>query len=350
MRLGLVDCSAITEGEPMAAPRFPSPALLRGARTSEATSVVYLEPSSIDSTNAVDRMLAVVPAWCARIAAPILERCSVPVEVIDPWATTTDENQLGYDLVLRGCHGDVDLAPHRWPVHPWAADSRGRATDPDDRLRAEVAGLAGLHTTRVVIGDAQTHLTAERVRLIAELVTGSLKTRKSLIELALRVWPEDLVGERMIDHLSLLPVVGLDLLVGSLHAPSVTAMNGALSPDEVVTLIGSIARAGLGPVTTLSIVAGLPGESIRDSISALDRTLRIAAEHRLAAVRCSLWIGTGAPPADPDEQRTRFLASHPSWTEEEYRGFHDLVAVIRKVAPNIELVGPGFLPSWDSVP
>lgn len=352
MRLGLVDCSAVTEHE-LAPARFPSPALLRAAAAREATSVVYLEPAALAGAP-VDRVLAAVPAWCAAAAARCLGACTVEVEVIDPWrpgpAAAAD-----YRLAPRACHGDVDLAPHRWPVHPWVAPSAGGGADPDGRLRAAVAGLSGLHTTRVVLGDEHARLTPDRLRLLAELITGSLRGRKSLVELALRVWPEDLAATPgdaagVIDHLSLLPIVGLDLLLGTMHPPSLAAMDAPLSVDQRVELVAAVARAGLGPVTTLSIVAGLPGEEIRDSIAALDRALRLAAEHQLAAVRCSLWIGDGGPPADRDAQRRRFLASHPGWTEEEYRGFHDLVAVIRNVAPDLELIGPGFLPGWDAVP
>jgi hypothetical protein len=264
--------------------------------------------------------------------------------VIDPWAHTPGDP--GY-AVARACHGEVDLAPSRWPVHPWVAPSAPAAGHADARARAAVAGLAPTNTAQLVLGDERVRLTQDRLRLLAELITGALRTRKSLVELVLRVWPEDLAAERAIDHLSLLPVAGLDVLLGSLHQPSLTS--GA-SVDERVQLVAALARAGLGHVTTLSVAVALPGETIRDSIGVLDRALRLAAEHRLAAVRCALWIGDGGGPRDREDQQRRFLVSHPAWTEEEYRGFHDLVAVIRQVAPKIELIGPGFLPSWDAVP
>ena len=305
-----------------------------------------VEPAQIADAE-VDRVVATAPPW-SRAA----DELGSEIQIVDPWLAEGGETLPRYELARRGCHGEVDLAPHDAPVHPWVAPSAGGVSSAaaESRLRAAAAGLAGLHSTRLVLGDERVRLTNERLYLLAGVVSSALKGRKSLIELELRVWPEDLRADRVVDHLSLLPVAALDLLVGSLHAPSLTRMGAALSADEIAELARAISAAGLGHLTTLSVVAGLPGETIEQSIAALDRTLKLAAANRLPAVRCSLWLGGGPPPRDPEDQKRRFLASHPEWTEEEYRGFHDLVAVIRGVAPNINIVGPGFLPGWDSVP
>lgn len=337
-RTGLVDLSAAPQ-----APVFPSPALLAAA----PAGAIYLEPAALADVT-VDRLIAVVPAWRREDAKALLAQCRAPVEVLDPWATPST-NVPAYKLAPRACHGDIDLAPHGWPVHPWVAASAPGAGDATERLRAASAGLSGLAHTRLLLGDERERLSQDRLRLLASLVSASLKDRKSLIELGLRVWPEDLGGERIIDHLSLLPIGRLELLAGSLHAPSL-ATRGALDPGELVKLIAALAAAGLAHLTTISLAVALPGESVHDAIGAIDRALRLAAEHRVAGVRCAVWIGDGGPPADPAEQQQRFRASHPDWQDEEYRGLHDIVAVLRGVAKGIELVGPGFMPAWDSVP
>lgn len=337
-RTGLVDLSAA--GGALA---FVSPAGL--ARAAGAASLEFVEPERLAEAE-VDRLIAVVPPWIAEEPRAALASGRAPIEVVDPWAAPASAAPA-YHLLPRDCHADVDLAPHRWPVHPWIVGSPGL---PAADLGAAFEGLRASHTTRLVLADERARLTDDRTRRLAELVTASIRNRKSLVELALRAWPEDLAEGRAIDHLSLLPVAGLDLLVGTLHAPSREA-RGACSADEAVRVIAAVAKAGLGRLTTLSLALALPGEAIQETIAALDRALRLAVEHRLAGVRCALWLGPdGRPPASAADQAARFRATHPSWTEEEYRGIHDLVAVIRGVATSIELVGPGFLPSWDGAP
>jgi hypothetical protein len=203
----------------------------------------------------------------------------------------------------------------------------------------------------MVIGDERIPFTNDRLRSIAELVSGSLRDRKSMVNLHVRAWPHDMAAERMLDHLSLLPLASLDLLIGSFNDASLRHMGSPLLQADLVALVAALEQAGVAAHTTLSVVAGLPGETIDQSVAVLDHALRLAAQHGLARVRVSMWLGdASAPPRDPADQKQRFLASHPEWTEAEYRGFHDLVVVIRQVAPNIDLVGPGFLPEWDDVP
>lgn len=337
-RTGLVDLSAASS-----APVFPSPTLLAAA----PADAIYIEPAALADVT-VDRLIALVPRWRSDAAATVLAQCRAPVEILDPW-TAPRTGLPAYKLAPRACHGDIDLAPHGWPVHPWVAASALGAGDATERLRAASAGLSGLTTTRLMLGDERERLTQDRLRMLAALVSASLKDRKSLVELALRVWPDDLGGERIIDHLSLLPVGRLELLAGSFHAPSLAGRD-AVGAAELAKLVATLATAGLAHLTTISLALALPGESVRDTIGGIDRALRLASEHRVAAVRCAIWIGDGGAPGDPAEQQRRFHASHPDWSDEEYRGLHDIVAVLRGVAKGIELVGPGFVPTWDSVP
>lgn len=382
MKIGYVDYSSATD-EHDERSRFPSPALLKAAaqRAAQGDEVYYLQPGALTSAgDRVDRIVAAVPPWCVEQGNALIESCAVDVQLLDPWNPGTssgaapdedsDEHPDGpviprYDLVQCACHGETDLAPRDAPVHPWVVGSAviGDDAAAESRLRAAAAGLSGLHSTSIVLGDERVRLTTDRMRLMAELVSAGIKNRQSLIEFSLRVWPEDLLSGAspgrsdspadpgsMVDHLSLLPIQSLDLLVGSFHPPSLERMNTTLTTEDLASLAVALSNAGLAHVTRLSIVAGLPGESIRDSVASLDAAMIMLGNHQFADIRCSLWIGPGGPPRSPDEQKQRFLESHPDWSEEEYRGIHDLFAVIRQASPDLSLIGPGFASAWDSVP
>ena len=367
MKIGYVDCS--TAADPRdASQRFPSPALLKAAArgAAQGNEVLYLQPGALaNASGMVDRVVAAVPPWCAAEAEALLETCTVDVEQLDPWKLEgTPAGKPGdhvegngevvprYGLVQGACHGETDLAPRHAPVHPWVVESAaildGAAAE--SRLRAAVAGLTGLHSTSIVLGDERVRLTLDRMRLMATLVSSALQNRRSLIEFSLRVWPEDLTTHSMVDHLSLLPIQSLDLLVGSFHPPSRERMSSTVTAEDLASLAAALSGSGLAPVTRLSIVAGLPGETIRDSVASLDAAMIMLGNHQFADIRCSLWLGPGGPPRSQAEQKQRFLDCHPDWTEEEYRGFHDLLAVIRQASPDLSLIGPGFLSTWDSVP
>ncbi len=351
MRVALLNRSD-RRGPPGRLPGFPSPALLQAGAglAAEGHEVAYLDDAPPGP--GFDRVIMLARPWQRASAgdrAAALE--GVNVQLLDPWAAAAGERLPGYELAVGECHGDVNLGPGS-PVHPWAAPSAAvvAAGHGEALLRAAAAGLAGMRNTALVVADERVPLTDQRLRQLAELVSSGLRERKSLINLYLRAWPADLARERMLDHLSLLPIKSLDVLLGTLHEPSLARMDSPLAAADLVALVGGLAQAGLAAVTTLSLAAGLPGESIDEAVAALNQTLQLAAQHGIGSVRCALRIDGGPPPTDPADQKTRFLAAHPGWSEAEYRGFHDLVAVIRQVAPNIDLVGPGFLPSWDEAP
>ncbi|MCW5808643.1 MAG: hypothetical protein KIT31_40210 [Deltaproteobacteria bacterium] len=352
-RVGLIDCSWPAQAGRV--PPHPSPTLLRAGRAcaDAGDEVTYL--GTMFDRASCDRFILLSPPW----AGPIVrERAAAlgdaPVELLDPWAAQPAAALPGYALAGYECHGEVDVPPS--PVHPWVVAAAPGLVDPtpaaaEARLRAAFAGLAGLRHTAMVLGDERIAFSTERLRSLAEMVSGSLRDRKSMVSLHVRAWPGDMMAERMLDHLSLLPMSAFDLMLGTLNEAALERMGSSVRLGDIVGVLGGLETSGLAAMTTLSICAGLPGETIDQSVAVLDSTLRLAAKHGIARVRVSMWLGEhAAPPRDPVDQKERFLASHPTWSETEYRGFHDLVVVIRQVAPNIDLVGPGFLPEWDDVP
>jgi hypothetical protein len=352
MRVGLVDCGDVAAGRGRA-PGFVSPALLQigAAHIAAGDGVTLLEGPTPASQ--LDKVLMSVPPWCGRAADEVtMALAGAPIERVDPWSAPASSQLPDYTLARTDRHGEVDLPPGRVPVHPWVMPSAGGlgAERAHERLRAAVAGLSGMRQTALVAGDERLRVDMDRLRLLADLVAESLRERKSLINLHLRAWPADLGEERILDHLSLLPLKSLDLLVGSVNEPSLRQMRSPLGASDLVAVVAAVARAGLAQLTTLSVALGLPGESIDAAVAGLNSTLQLAGQHGIPAVRVSLWLGGGPPPGDPDDQRRRFLDSHPDWNLEQYLGLHDVIAVLREVAPHIELIGPGFVPSWPDPP
>lgn len=267
------------------------------------------------------------------------------IEIFDPFAAPRALSVMPAYDAARGqnvTHAEAEVAPAGEPLHPWAAPSLS-TVPPEmvaERTRIAIEAQAGAPSAQVHLNDERARIDMDRLRALADVVRGSLRDHRTLVDLHVRAWPEDLLGERVLDHLSLLPVASLDLLVGSLYPPSLRAMGSPLSVEDLTRFGAEVMRAGLAHLARVSVVLGLPGETAEHCLAIVNETFRLALASRVSRMRFSLWLGDSAPPADASERKRRFLASHPDWHEVEYQGIQDYIAVSALTYPYVKIVGP----------
>ena len=276
------------------------------------------------------------------------------VELVDPWASAAGvtADAPAYDLAggLAPAHAESDVLPMPGPVHPWSVPSAHNAPPERwrERLRAAALSLVGRTEPELYLNDDRIPTDMERLKAVAALVSEALKApTPTMLNLHLRAWPSDLGSDRLLDHLTLLPLASLDVLAGSLVPSSLERMAPGLSADAVAGCLARIQARGLAHLTTVSLVLGLPGESAEATVDGLNEALKVILAARIRRVRLSLWLGDGALPSSSGEQDARFLESHPDWHPMEYRGIFDYVALLGQATPDLALVGPGLLPGWE---
>jgi hypothetical protein len=333
--------------------RVASPALLARAAVAEAAgdavSYHHLGASEIGaalpSLGAPERVVVKCAGGIAaggRAAALVAALGERAVEVFDPWAAPPASTLPAYGLAKELALAEADTIPPVEPVHPWVCPARagGTPADAEARLGRAAAALAHAREAQLCLNDERVRIDMPRLRQLAELVRASLRDSRTILDLHLRAWPEDLLAERVLDHLALLPIASLDLLVGSLRRESLARMGSPLAPAELERVAAEVLRGGLGHLSRLSIVLGLPGESADDCVAMVNDVFRVALTHRIPRLRFSMWRGDLLPATDETVQEQRFMATHPEWHPVEYRGVHDYVAVTAMAHPQLSVVGP----------
>lgn len=335
---------------------YPSPTLLQRA-TDGPAHLRRLAPSDLAAA------LAEIPAGardvfvCAQgperaAAQRVLAQGEHQALLLDPSSLASfSEAGAGalpaYRLAEGPCHAEVDMGPPSAPLHPSVLPAP-MALPWQSRLQAMVAGVrapsgaeAALH-----LNDPAAPLTMDRLRGAAELVRRCIHERDTLPQLHLRAWPADLLAdERLVPHLSLLPLASLDLLAGGLGpAPSPAHDPRGLGLAEALSRLSA---GGLGHLCAISLLLALPGEDAEHCVGAVQSCLRLAAEAGARRVRLSLWLDAPRAPESPQEQDRWFLQSHPDWHPLEHRGVFDFVALMQAAAPALSLIGPGLLPGWE---
>lgn len=267
-------------------------------------------------------------------------------ELFDPWsADAAGAEQLPAYHLARGlplAHAEADVEPATDPVHPWVCPSVSTVSlaRAEERLEAAVQALAGVGEGHLILSDDRVPLDMVRLRSLAERVRAALASHRTILQLHVRAWPADLLGERLLDHLSLLPVGSLDLLAGSLLGPSLGRMGSALTVADVARAAAEVHKSGLAHLTRLSLVLGLPGESADDCVTLVREAFRLALACRIPRLRFAFWRGEAAGQGDSADQKNRFLRAHPDWHELEYQGLQDLVALSSTSYPQLKVVGP----------
>jgi hypothetical protein len=337
---------------------YPSPTLLQRAADGPA-HLRRLAPADLAAA------LAEIPPGggdvfvCAQgperaAAQRVLSQGGAQALLLDPSSQTALAGAgalPAYHLAPGPCHAEVDMGPPSAPLHPGVLPSP-MPISWEARLSAMVAGVragrdqgpgseATLH-----LNDPAAPLTMDRLRGAAELVRRCIRERDALPQLHLRAWPADLLSdERLVPHLSLLPLASLDLLAGGLGpAPSPAHDPRGLGLAEALSRLSA---GGLGHLCAISLLLAMPGEDGEQCIGAVQSCLRLAAEAGVRRVRLSLWLDAPHAPESPEEQTRLFLASHPDWHPLEHRGIFDFVALMQAAVPAISLVGPGLLPGWE---
>ena len=275
---------------------------------------------------------------------------------LDPWARKSQEGpahgQLPEYRLAAGqsAHAEADVAPLPDPVHPWScpAASPVETELAEARLEAAVRALAGRREADLYLNDDRLGLDMPRLRFLVGLVRGALREHDALLKLHLRAWPGDLLREGLLEHLAMLPVGSLDVLFGSYDPRSLERMGCGLSVEDLERCASKILDCGLAHATRVSVVLGLPGEEAGDCTSSMQELFGLLARARITRLRLSFWLDMGLPPAGSEEQERRFLEVHPTWNREEYQGISDFVYLSRMMLERLRIVGPDFVPGWDS--
>jgi hypothetical protein len=258
----------------------------------------------------------------------------------DPWQEGALSRVPGYHLAQGVTHAEADVASAE-PAHPWVLPSVTPVApeQAEARTAAAARALCGPGEAQLYLNDERVRIDMGRLRALAELVRAALRDHQTLIELHVRAWPEDLLCERILDHLALLPVASLDLLAGSLHGPSLQHMGSPLAAADVARCAAEVLKGGLAHLSRLSLAVGLPGEGPDQCVAAINEAFRLALSCRIPRLRFSFWLGAGgAPPEGPAEQERRFLAAHPDWHPIEYQGIRDVIALAAMACPQIQVV------------
>ena len=340
----------------------PSPALLARAAQLRAEGVT-VEHRAVEVGASLGPDLIADLSGCARVIArgdgPLaahsealgeaLGPAGVRVERVDPWRAGAGPLAYGMAPATTRAHADADAAPWPDPVHPFVLASVPVAAPPEARFGAALDALLGQTEVDLALVDERIPLTMERLRSLVGPIRRAISEHRTLAQLHLRAWPHHLIAEpELLDHLCLLPVGSLDILAASLNDGGLAAMGAGFDGSTVEACLAAVLRAGLAHAARVSLVIGLPGESAEDAVEALNRAVQVAVECRIARLRIALYPGPGAAaPRSLAEETDTFLSAHPSWTAEEVRGMFDFVHILRIGLPQIDFLGPGFLPSWD---
>lgn len=349
-------------------PWAPSPSLLTAGASARAEGhdvsyhALAAEPSSQSSLPVAERV--VILAGGARLArAEALRQhlgTGCAVELLDPFGTPAAASSAASILPEYGlaagqttAHADVDHALLGSPLHPWVLASAGSplpaaaagviasaGSSSEARAESAVRALAGLPEAHLVLADERVRTDMTRLRFLAELTRSVLRQHRTLLQLHLRAWPADLLAERVLDHLSLLPVSALDLLVGSFRRETLTQQGSSITPSDLSKLAAEVLRSGLAHVSRLSVVLAAPGESANDCVETIKETFRIAGTHGIPRIQFAFYIDGAPPPVAAAEHQRRFLAAHPGWHAVEYRGVQDFLAVLSLAHPQIRASGP----------
>lgn len=368
---------------------YPSPGLLRLGRSRArlGEEIFYhryrFQPHVETSATAAgdipapllnaDRVLIAAPgpafasgeALLGRLQQHQLEKGAAPAQLMDAgdasWIEARAETP-DYRLA-RGhasCQAEIDTTPWWAPPHPWAcSDLSGFGSAPlqcDDAMRT-LAGsrlldaaqsLAGSVGASLFLNDPRVPLDMDRLRALAALVQRMLEEHKTLVQLHLRVWPQDLVRDpRVAEHLSLLPLQSIDLLAGSFHGPTAARDARTGSLETVLAALSSMQTAGLSHLASVSIAAGLPGERAEECVDGMNRAVAAMVNARVRRLQVALCLGSGPAVRTATEQHQAFLRLHPDWHPMEYRGLFDMAALLQSAVPDLILVGPGLLPTWE---
>ncbi len=361
------------------APRdYPSPALLAaaGALAARGEPVAFHHVSIDEALQAGDRLaqrarvVIAAPPFHRRAASELrhalIERGApeAAISLFDPWAPPAEHAAGADGLALAAgpaaCLAEVDVAPYRDPVHPWAcATPAARAGAAGEAwLEAAIASFAPADPAlrdrpvwqawerELFLDDPRADLDLDRLRALARAVTQALRRHSTMLKLHLRAWPSA-IDRRLVDHLTLLPIGSLDLLAGSLDGAG-GALPGACAPAAVEQALATLRDGGMSHLTAISLVLALPGQAPEDCLESIKRALSLAVAARVRRIRFAFWLGEAAPcPDSAEHQHELFLASHPDWDPIEYAGVGDFLALMRQVARGVAIVGPELAPGWE---
>jgi hypothetical protein len=364
------------------APRdYPSPALVAaaGALAARGEPVAFRHLSIDDALAAAGelaagaRIVIAAPPLHRRAAGDVrralIERGAAEgaISLLDPWAPAVElaagagAGADGAALAREAsCLGEVDVAPYRDPVHPWAcAPAAARSGAGGEAwLQAAIASFAPADRAllerplwqawerELFLNDPRAVMDLDRLRALARAVKQALHRHSTMLKLHVRVWPSA-IDRRLVDHLTLLPIGSLDLLAGSLEGAG-GALAGACAPAVIEQALATLRDGGMSHLTAISLVLALPGQTPQDCLESIKRAISLAVAARVRRIRFAFWLGDAAPcPESAEHQHELFLAAHPDWHLIEYAGIGDFLALMRQVARGVMLVGPELAPGWE---
>jgi hypothetical protein len=111
-----------------------------------------------------------------------------------------------------------------------------------------------------------------------------------------RLTPDALLAHSVASSLGVLPVRQLDLIAGSCSDSTLRRAGQMYDQRSVEAAVEALDRAGLGGRTVLSIVVGLPEESLTDALHCLRSAIDLATSRQLAAVRVEWWLNLPGSP------------------------------------------------------
>ena len=234
-------------------------------------------------------------------------------------------------LSLSPTHGfAVDAQPHPWNVR----------SDPpqvfplDNELISQcVTLLVGGKHRILAARDPPGGWSSAGIDGLAQIALDALVGHHALIRFHLRATPEQLLRPYVLPNLSLLELIRLDVLAGTINSGSLKQMGSLDTQQTIEECCFNIAKLGLSSVTRLLFVLGLPGENGEDAVRTVQFAFRLMLMNGIRTVRFEWW--KTAAVMSPD-----FLLTSATLSKSDRSSIRETIEFVGLLHKDFEIVGP----------
>ena len=238
-------------------------------------------------------------------------------------------------------------------MHPWNAPAPltyhlGKGDDFVASLVRAVCAAAADSCNPV----ARTWLDRGESGTLRALALRALEEHDTSLRYHLRLSVEELLCPKLIPSLGLLDLKRIEVLVGSAADTVLQRIGASHSASLIERCAADIGRAGLGPLTRLSFVLGLPHETPEEALETVRFAVRVALMTGISEVRFEWWYNVPGSPlhttdsiGHSEARCADWLADH-HWLPVPHRfddacrsGISEAIEVIPPLN-NLEIVGP----------